>query len=134
MPFINSSGGVLGCFWDVLGMCLGRFWNVFGTVLECVGTCLVCVWNLFGKLLGCVWDDFGMCWGCFWKDFEMCLECFGIFVRSIFEIKGIEKEIVMIPTEYLNTNGSIISASTLLGDDEDDVTLTSKESPATARA
>ena len=53
--------------------------------------------------------------------------------RSIFEIKGIEKEVVMIPTEYLNTNGSIISASTLLGDDEDDVTLTDRIDPVTYR-
>lgn len=53
--------------------------------------------------------------------------------RSIFEIKGIEKEIVMIPTEYLNTNGSIISASTLLGEDEEDVTLTDRIDPITYR-
>ena len=53
-------------------------------------------------------------------------------VRAIFRINGIEKEIVMIPTEYLNTTGSVMS-STLLGDDEDDVTLTDRIDPVTYR-
>ena len=52
--------------------------------------------------------------------------------RSIFKINGIEKDIVMIPTEYLNTTGTIMSM-TNLGDDEEDTTLTDRIDPITYR-
>ena len=52
--------------------------------------------------------------------------------RSIFNIKGIEKEEVMIPTQYLNTTGSVMS-STSLGDDDGEVTLTDRIDPTTYR-
>ena len=52
--------------------------------------------------------------------------------RSIFNIKGIEKEEVMIPTQYLNTTGSVMS-STSLGDDEGETTLTDRIDPTTYR-
>lgn len=52
--------------------------------------------------------------------------------RSIFNIKGLEKEEVMIPTQYLNTTGAVMS-STLLGDDDGEITLTDRIDPTTYR-